>query len=210
MARFIEAGPTTFDALVYGRPHPGTLNFLQQQFETTSNRLTQFGQQFMDGAYELWDRLSSSRAVEAMRQAARAVSSVWQADEIRPLMSLGDFQYAPMSMQRFIMAEPTVRQMYHDQTIDGYSDTYIDMYPNSIGEDHYDYRRAMDGFVVVNESDEDDESEWTATTYFDDLVEGDQDLLLSEQVDIQCTWDWLRSRIKPGMDDPTSRYSSKI
>lgn len=210
MAHFHDAGSMTFDALVYGRPHAGTLDFLQRQFETPTNRLTQYGQQFMQGAHEMFERISSSRAIEAMRQAARSINSVWDLDEIRPLTLLSEFQYAPPSLQRFIMAEPTVRQMYLDQTIEGYTDSYVDMQPNATGDHHYDYQRAMNGLVVENESDAPDDSEWSATTYFGEIHEDDNELSLSEQVDIQYNWQWLRRHLAARGEDPTSRYSARM
>ena len=210
MARFIDAGPMTFDALVYGRPHPATMDFLARQFETPTQRLTQAGQSFMAGAAEMYERISSSRAVEAMMQAARAVNAVWTGDVIRNLHTLADFQFAPLSMQRFIMAEPTIREMYLEQTIEGFSDSYVDMYPGDIGDRHYDYRRAVNGYMMENESDAPNEPEWSSTTYLDELVEGDRELSLSEQVDIEFSWRSLRQHLGRREEDPTSRYGSRM
>ena len=50
------------------------------------------------------------------------------------------------------MAQPDIRSLYHKGHCDGYSDTYVDMEPGLVGEQHYDYRRVMDGVVEETET----------------------------------------------------------
>lgn len=208
MAHFIEGGSMTFDALTYGGPHPGTLNFLQQQFENITPTLQHAGQQFVQQAQSWFEQLNGSAALRAMKSAGRAIKSLWQLDEVRPLTELAQLQFASPTMQRWVMAEPTIRKLYHQGAVDGYSDTYVDAYPKDIGETHYDYRRVMDGIVVVN--DEDHPHEWTATTYIDEMYEDEQPLTLEEQMDILDTWDFMRAHLKHSKEDPTSIYCNEI
>ncbi len=211
MAHFIDGGALTFNALAYCRPHPGTLQFLAAQRENTSRFLNEAGERFFAGAQDLYERFNSSHAVRAVRAAGRALSNLWQLDEIRPLVDIGELQNAPPTMQRWIMAEPEVRRLYHQQRIDGYSHTYQDMQPGAIGEEHYDYRRVMDGMVVVDEvADEDGEYGWTATTYLEELLPDDNDLDIVEQVDITDTWQNAVAYIRRRKEDPTDRFGAEI
>lgn len=208
MAQIYDGGGMMFDALAYGQPHHSTQQFLANQFENMTHTLQNAGQAFIEQAQQTYEALSGSNAMRVLRAAGRAIRNAWQLDEIRPLMDIGQLQHAPLTMQRWLMAEPTTRKLYHQQRIDGYSDTYFDVHPKDVGEDHYDYRRAMDGLLVV---DEDDESgAWTATTYIDELLPDDQELELDQQVDIQQAWAYLRAKIADGKDDPTSRYNSEM
>lgn len=204
MAFLIEGGVSSVDALLYGKPHPGTINFINQQLTTMTHNLTDAGARFMQGINQLYDRFTGSTAARIARAAARSVASIWQSDEIQQIVDLGRMQHAPMKMQRWLMAEPTVRQYYIDQRCDGYSDTYVDLEPGKVGEQHYDYRRVMNGIVT------DTEDGWTSTTYHDDLNNDDAELHVDEQHDILISWTALVKMIRAGKEDPTSRYAAEL
>jgi hypothetical protein len=108
-------------------------------------------------------------------------------------------------MQRVVMANPVVRQMYTQQRVEGYEGSYIDAYPGTIRDNHYDYQRVMNGLVVFNEKDD-----WSATTYFEELEENDNELNLFEQTDVVDSWKHLEALLKQGKDDPTSRWNSSL
>lgn len=209
MAHFVEGGTMTFDALTYGGPHPGTLNFLSQQFQNVTPVLAAAGQQFVQQAADWFEQLNGSAALRAMKSAARAVKSLWQLDDVRPLLTVGQMQFAPPTMQRWIMAEPTIRTMYHKHMVDGYSDSYVDFHPGDVGEDHYDYRRVMDG-VVQFAKDDNAAYVWKAVEFLDELEDNDQPLTLEEQIDIQQTWEFMRAHLKRSKEDPTSIYCNEI
>jgi hypothetical protein len=114
-------------------------------------------------------------------------------------------QNASLTMQRWIMAEPTVRTLFHKQLCDGYSDTYVDMYPGRVGEDHYDYRRVMNGVVVPHE-----ERGGDATTYMEDLIPDDVELDLNDQIDIISSWQFIQAKVAERNEDPTSKYNGTL
>jgi hypothetical protein len=205
-------GSDTYDALLYGaNRHPGTVSYLQNQLNTLSNLSSSFidaGNSFVERAKEVYNRFNSSEAIRTARAAIRKLGSMFQSNEIMDIWDLGNFQNAPLICQRFIMAEPSVRELYHKQRIDGYSDTYLDVQPGKIGKDHYDYRRAMNG--IVEELPEDSESGWKVTIWAEDLHEGDRDLTLDEQHDVQMLWQRVRAYMKHGKDDPTSAYGGTL
>lgn len=209
MAQVLHGGTMMFDALAYGQPHPGTQQFLQMQFEAPTRYLTEAGERFFAGAQELYERISGSTADRMMRAAGRAIRSMWQLDEIRPLRTVEDFQHAPLSMQRYLMAEPLVRERFQQQRLDGYSESYVDVFPNAIGEDHYDYRRVMNGMVVVNE-DPDGDGSWQATTYMEELLPDDNELHLEDQIDLMDAWKFMRQHLLAGREDPTSRFNADL
>lgn len=201
--------PDEFNALIYGvNKHPGTISYLENQFSRFSNTLTDAGRSFISGAQNLFEQFHGSEAMRLARAATRKAGSLFQADEIRSIWDLGQLQHAPLSMQRFIMAEPTVRAMFHDQRCDGYSDTYVDMQPGVIGAEHYDYRRVMTG--IVQEVTDDEEVEWVCRQFIDDLVEGDRELSLEEKTDVLNTWDAVAALMNLGGEDPTSVYANKL
>lgn len=210
MATIVDGGVDTFNALALGQLHPQTEQFLQTQAAEAMNSptLSQYGRQFYEQGQSLFQRLAESRAAQYVKAAQRAVRSIWQNNDVRVLTTIAEMQWAPPAMQRWIMAEPTVRQMYHQQRLEGYDGSYQDAYPNDIGEDHYHYRRVMDGVVQFNEGD--DEPEWSATTYFDELDPDEAQLEFSEQEDILDTWTNIVAKIREGKEDPTSRWAAEL
>lgn len=210
MAHVIEGGTEAFDALVYGRQDASTAQFLREQIAKPSNALNEAGRSFFERANEVYERVAGSMAMQRAKAAAKQFSSIWQTDEIRQISELASLRTAPLTMQRWIMAEPTTRKLYHKQCCDGYDGSYEDVFPGDIGESHYDWRRANNGFVHFVKDDNGDETEeWYATTYFEDLLPDDEDLDIIDQTDIQQTWDHVRSHIFAG-SDPTSKWGSDL
>lgn len=199
MANFIDGGDATFEALAYANPHPGTQQFIVAQFEGPTPALTQAGQAFMTAARERMEAYMDHQAMRSSNALVRNLRSLWGEDVIGYLNDLQALQHAPPVMQRWIMAMPELRTLYHQQRVDGYSDTYVDLHPDVKGEAHYDYRRVIDG--LMQETPEED---WSATMYLEELYPGDADLTLQEQQAVLDTWANVHSYLKTGMDDPTS------
>lgn len=210
MAQVFEGGDDYFNALTSGTPHQGTIAFITGQFNQSSANLTEGGRRFYEQARNAVEQAVRSSGMRLAQAATRKIRSLWDADCVRVLKDVGDFQYAPLRMQRYIMAEPTIRALYQKQQCDGYSDTYIDLHPGVIGADHYDYRRVMDGVVVYSEPDESGETSWSSTTYLDDLIEDDNDLAFEEQNDILESWENSRELSKKTKDDLTSVYNAEL
>ena len=211
MANVLAGGMREFNALVYPEKSASTVSFLKNELSNFSNTLTESGKAFFADSAEFLDRWVGSEALRLGRLAVKKVTGLFKPDVIKPVWEIGDMQTIGSKMQRFIMAEPTIRQMYFDQRLDGWSDTYHDYEPGRIGHDHYDYRRVMDGIVVeAPETAEPETSEWVCTSYLDDILEGDRELNHDEQIDIRITWDNVLAIIKAGEFDPTSIFNSRL
>lgn len=199
----IYAGTDGFDAMLY--PEQSYLNteYIQSQFENFSSTLNDIGRQFIQGAKDVYEEINNSQAMIIARNALRAVKGMFNQNTIIPLSALEDFQIAQPIMQRYIMANPVIREIYNNQRCDGYQDTYVDIQPGYIGENHYDYRRVMNGLAVETEDS------WEINFYPDELLEGDSELTHIQQVDILSTWRVMEMFISEGKD-PTNIYGGKI
>ena len=205
MAKFYEGDRDIYNAQVYAPPHPGTIRFLQNAVENTSERLTNAGQEFMSLAKNAYDKFHGSDVMRKTRAAMNQISGAWQRNTISPLVTVEELQIAPPVMHRWLMAEPNIRSLYHKQMCDGYGDMYIDAEPGAIGESHQDYRSVMDGIIV-----ETDDGGWTSTQYFDDIHEDDKVLASDEQFDILRSWAALATAVMSGGSDPTSRWNAEL
>ncbi len=194
-----------FDALVYGQSHPGTLQFIQNQVSHVADTLSEAGRAFMSKGQAIFDQMNSSAAMQFARDVMKSVKGVFDTHVIANLWELDHLQGASLTMQRWIMANPVIREKYHNQQLDGFSETYTDNAPGEIGPGHYDYNRVMDGVFEFNKEDG-----WKSTQYLDRLLDGDRDLLFSEQCDIMNTWLAAEVFLALGKDDPTSSVGGTL
>lgn len=205
MAQVIEGGSDAFTALMYQKQHAGTVSFLAEQSQKFTGLLSGVPEAFFKATEDLYRRFDQNAAVRAARAAVRRVANIWQMEGIAPLSTIGQMQNASPEMQRWIMAEPNVRKAYIRQECDGYSSSYVTTEPKAVGEQHYDYRRVVNG-IYIDQSDGD----YAATTYYEELNEGESELDISEQIDIMETWSHVAACIRRRLDDPTSRENNSM
>lgn len=159
------------------------------------------------GEYEKFKQQEFGRAAVALRH---KVSNFLKGDTIRILPTVGDIQQAPDRMIRFIMADTTLREMYHAGRIEGYGDRYTDVYPTLNGEHSYDYRRIMDG-AVVTETNEDGVLTGKYTNYYEELVPEDFILNSLDRATIQVVQELARNSLSNDDNrDPTSEWNGLI
>jgi hypothetical protein len=212
MATVSYGSDETYREMVYGKTCASAIQFVQNQFNQIPTNLSEMGREWYARQKETFLNFENSSAARLAAAAARKIRGMMGENCIRPLCSLADLQQAPTVMQRYVMAQPDVRTLYNRGMCEGYVDTYTDLHPGTVGENHYDYRRVMNGIVVApGEFDEvTSESTWHATTYDEDLLPDDNELEFDEQVDILQSWDTIRNAILHGKDDPTSAWNAEL
>lgn len=206
--RVFEGSPDVFNAMLYPEQSQSSQTFLRDQLTRFSDTLTDAGRQFVEGAKVTFDKIMNSTAVQTARAIMRQAGNYFNPNLIVAIDNLEGLQQATVGMQRWLMAQPDIRQLYHKQLIDGYADTYVDLYPSDVGSEHYDYRRVMDGSLT--EGGEDDDWDWESVQYPDDLMEGDRELTISEKSDIISTWDILKLYAEAREEDPTNPLGGSI
>lgn len=209
MANVIHGGVDAFNAMTFAAPHQSTMNFIQNQFVNLTNMgsaLTDYGQQFVNTSMQMVDSLFSHQALQAARNIVKMTETVFRYDNVHSLLTLEELQLAKFTMQRFIMACPEIRTLYHKQQCDGYSETYIDNAPGIIGEGHLEYRQVMSGIIddVPLDQQSDLGHEWVANIYIDEQLEPDLNLCLDQQDIVLNAWDMVRGYVKAKRSDPTN------
>jgi hypothetical protein len=205
--RVLEGNPDVFNALIYGE-QPTVRTFLHDQLTNFSATLTSAGQQFMQGARDVFDKIANSGAAQTARAILRQTGVFFDPNMIVAIDNLQGLQHAGVGMQRWIMAQPDIRDLYHKQLVDGYADSYIDLHPGCVGNQHYDYRRVMDG--VIQEAPEGADYDWETVQYLDDLIDGDVVLSISDKADILSTWDIVKMYAEARKEDPTNPFGGTI
>ena len=202
----ITGDTNTFRALAYGRPDLLTLDWCRQQEQqhlmmldpvVRANYEAMAGTVF--GAIDYEGIASMARALRNQSE------GVWLVNDIIPLTTIGEMQNPPPVMVDWIMANPDVRDLYHQQRIAGYDEYHIDHDPGCIGVDHYHYRRVVNGIFEENKA-----GEMVAVEWLEDLRKPTDDLLFAEQLIIQGVWDEMSKVLAEGNADPTSRFNASM
>jgi len=209
MPVFIQGGhgQANFDAIAFGVPTQANLNFLEERLTSFSNTMAAAGEAFVNRGLQVFEKYGGSEAIRLAKAAVRTVQHAFDSDCVRELKTLGSVQQAGQKMQRWIMASPGVRELYHRQQCDGYSNSYVDVAPDSIGRDHYDWRLVNTG--LVEETPDDPEYEWQCVNYLDESA-ADVQLSVTEKIEILSTWDFIKTMMLPGKEDPTSPFCGKL
>jgi hypothetical protein len=200
----------SFDYLAFPSQNPMNTVYLENQLSNFSQSLTDIGRQFIETSKAIYEKVNDSNAIRIAKAALRMAKGIFHPNEIVSLTTIDEMRFAQPVMQRYIMAEPTVRTFFHKQQCDGYSSSYFDPEPTSIGKDHYDYRRVMSG-IIVDEVDSEGNERWVSHNYYDEARDNEPELDFQEKVTILKTWNIAKMFIEAGQDptDPFAAPSKK-
>ncbi len=206
MAQVVFGGSREYRMLVSGEQHPNTAHYLRNQMTSLQSYIGNSDSSWAQRAIESYNRFSSEHAVRLAQAALRKVDTYFQEDRIMQLDTLAQLQQAGLRMQRFIIANPYVRERYHNQMCDGYQGTYVDMHPQDIGPGHYDYDRVMDGLIVETApTEEDPDGSWVCRVQTDEeILPGDVKLNLVQNDMILTSWATVEHLMRYGEEDPVS------
>jgi hypothetical protein len=197
----IMGGETAFDAILYGNQNANNSAYFQDQINRLQSVAPAFGNNnYFQNTINLYNKINSHDVLRVARAALNAVSHTFQPNSIRYADSLNHMQAASPIMQRYIMANPAIRNLYQRQEIDGYSESYVDLYPGEIKDNHYDYRRVMNGVL-----DYDNE---VVRFYPDELSDNDRELNHYEKDAILSTWELAELFLSKTKNDPTDLWNN--
>lgn len=213
----IATGVDAFNALAFGAPHQGSINYFQQSYNNlisnTKNFVGDTSQAFINKATQVYNYFNSPEAIARIKNVLRHSDKAEVKEYIYPITSLEEARNASLTMQRWVMAEPYIRSEYIKQRLDGYSDTYELIDKDDIKDTHYDYQLATNGvmtFPTVNDDDDLDDEDVLYSVYHIDYRDGDSELSLSEQVDIRDTWELVKYYIDVNNEDPTNPLGGEL
>jgi NTE family protein len=121
-------------------------------------------------------------------------------DAVCQLTEIGEMQNATPAMQRIVMANPTIKQLYRRKAIEGWVDTYEDYNDNAIEHTDQTYRQVMSGIV------REDGLAYTYHMTKDEQYEFDE----NDKADARITWAAFKAQIKRKGDDPTSTWNAAL
>lgn len=203
MNGFAVSGGDIIDVFAGGHLDNNTMNWLENRNESVMQSVTGYARDFLQQAQTLYTMVSSSDAAMMLRNLKAKTEDSWNFD-IQTINSLVGLQTANPYMQRWIMAQPDLRQRYLHQEVEGYGESYVNHHGDAVGDRHFDYRRVMDGVL------QHDEESYGFKTYYDHLGESERELTVFEKVDVLRTWNTIQKYLDEGDEDPTSVIGAKL
>jgi hypothetical protein len=199
-ATVMNHGAAGFNAILYGDKNPMINNYILNNIASIQNVVTDAGNSFLESAKALYNRFNSDEAINLTKSIIRNAKNLFVSDVIREIIDIDKLIAATPMMQRFNMANPILRDLYLHNKIDGYSDSYVNIHGNAIGETHHDYRMVMDGVPV------DTDYGWKINFYPDEQIENDVVIGHHEKVSILNTWETITTILETSSIDPTSIF----
>lgn len=187
-----EAG---LDYVLYGNKNNILTSYLHNQIQQLPSSFNEFSNRIYNNLTQAYNFVNDRLLQYQIYNSLKSSNMVIVNNSLVEILSFTELQNANLTMQRWVMAHPEVRQMYVNNNVDGYSDTYKNVHGSSVESNHYDYRRVMTDVL----RDSDGEYSWSFTHYDDVLEIGDRELEHFEKVQIINTWqgiDWLLSTCK--------------
>lgn len=188
MGIVVNVSEPGMDFLLYGNKSNIVSNYLYNQIQTLPKVFNEFSERVYNSMLNSYnfvnDKLTQYGILNEIKQSGVNVIDNYFDD----LLTFKQLQEANLTMQRWVMSHPQIRQMYIDQNLDGYSETYKNIFGKEVGEKDYNYRLVMDG--VITSTDD----HWVVKHYIDDLLPGDRELDHFEKAKILNTWqamDWI-------------------
>lgn len=190
-------GVDLLDICAGGHLDNTTQSWLGERSDALRATISGAAASFFQQASTLYTMISTSDAVQALRNLTVKADNAWQSNAIVELCNIEQLQTAGPVMQRWIMAEPSIRKMYLNGEVSGYAETYENLHGNGLAAQHYDWRQVMSGIATITDD------HFSYTTYVEDTGE-DNPLSLYEKVDILRTWQQVQTALSEGEQDPTS------
>lgn len=195
---YADYGTDLMDIAAGGHLNDSTVQWINDRATQLRSTISTAASGFFEQARSMHQMISSSDAMQALRNLTAKATSLWSSNQIHLIRTMEEFQTANPVNQRYLMAHVPIREMYLANSIEGYGESYTNLHGTGIGDNHYDFRRVMDGIITPTVERQ------CITQYHEILKEGDKALSLHEKVDVINNWNLLNNYLDSEELDPTS------
>lgn len=185
MGIVVSMSEPSIDLALYGDKSNFLQGYLSNQMQSLGTNLNEFGQKIQNAIQTSYNFVTDTMTQYGLRNELSQAGLDVLDNYYKELTDWVALQEANATMQRWIMTNPTVKQLYIDQNLDGYSGEYQSVSDNEgVGVDDYNYRRVMDGMVDTSKEDD----TWVVNHFYEDLLPGDRELEHFEKCAILTSW----------------------
>lgn len=207
MAVVLNGTNAMFDAMVFGAGNRSGMEYVAQLNEAFVNNvaapvLDMYHNMMNHSMFQTY----RDDALRQLKSLGQNIASAFQTNGVNELYDVGQMQHASAVMQRWIMACPEVRDMYHNNQLDGYSDSYEDRAPGISGTQHYEYRCVTNGITMQHPGEDD----YVRYNWNEVPLHHDDELTFDEQISVMYTWNRVQAAIANRKQDPTSKWGGEL
>lgn len=198
-------GVDLMDIAAGGHLDTATTSWLADRSSALRENMSSTAMSWFNTAKSFVQVIDTSSAIQALRNITSKQENVWNTNNIYQCGSIEELQIANPVQQRYIMAQPRLRDMFLNNSVEGYGDSYVNYGGDNVGDKHYDYRRVTNGIMM----EQPDES-FTVKVFFEEIPEGDVELTLHQQVDCIRNWNMVDRALDAHEMDPTSQIGNML
>jgi len=204
MGQVLNISEPALDLVLYGNKSNILNNYIAQQLQQVRPAFNEFSNRIYQSLQNSYNFINDKMVQyglmnQLVNSGIQVVDNYYVA-----LNSFTELQNANPTMQRWVMCHPHTRQLYLDQNIDGYSDSYRNVFGKGVGEQDYNYCLVMDGVV------QDTDNGFVVKHYIQDLLPGDKELVHFEKMPILHTHDCMDYIIETCKFDFTVKSTDPI
>lgn len=169
MGQVITLSTPAMDMYLYGDNSNTVSQYLHNQIQSLGPMMTDIGAKIMNTLTASYNFVTNNLIQAGLRDELSQAGLQVIDNYFQSLLTWEALNQANLTMQRWIMCQPDLKQLWVDQNIDGYSGSYTDFPGNGVGVEDYSYRIATTG-VVVDLNDKDS----VVRHFYEDLQPGDR------------------------------------
>lgn len=204
MGRVVNISEEALPIALFGDKSSIVSSYIQHQLQNLQPVFNDFSQRVYNSLINTYNFVNDKLVQWGIRRDIEKELQVNTDLSICELNSFEALQKASITMQRWVMAHPEVRKLYLEQNIEGYSDSYKNVFGSHVGEEDYNFRRVMDGVI------QDKEDYFSIKFFNEDLYIGDKELSHDDKVKILHTWSAIDLVLKSGFDFTSVSKDKKI
>lgn len=175
-----------------------TTSWMQDRTQALMSTVSATTASWFNKAKTFYQTITETDANQALRNLTAKMDMSWKGNNIFLCNNIQQLQSSNPVQQRYLMAEPRLRQLYFDQSCEGFAGSYNNLHGEAIGINHYDYRRVTDGMLLVT----DNQIEWT--DFHEAIPDNDKELELYEKADMIRNWNLVNIALDANEMDPSS------
>lgn len=185
-----DTGAQGFNALLYATPSRALIDYIGENVSAAMAATNRFSQSFLNTVGNIFQTHGSEASVNESKLLLNRMGSSFRDDIIYsvPLEQLGS---ANLLMQHYIMANPYIGNLDKKGMCHGFADTYINLEPNTYGENTMLYQNVMDG---VHDMDKD------KLLFYHHTEMPDDGLSVYDKINVLDTWDNVIAAALSGID----------
>ena len=193
----ISGGDAAAAALLYKPPPQSLSDYLYNNMEHVINTASNLSSSFVESVKNMYNTVHSE-AAKSFNNFIKYTAGEHLGDNVIYTISKPDIPNANPIMQRYIMAEPRIHDLYRRDLLYGYGSSYTPLESKVDNEDSVLYSNAMDGVVQFDE-----EGNGYVLHYSDSNHDIIPEVSKYEKLSILETWDNVRSLLADGIDPTT-------